>query len=58
MYGRAFGWEWFVETVPDCELFPRIDYSDEVYRFHWLRLNAVLNRRTNGKPVYRPGDSE
>lgn len=57
MYGSAFGWEWFVETVPKIELFPVIDHSEKVYTVHWLHAYVVINRKKNGKPIDSSGDS-
>lgn len=57
MYGSAFGWEWFVETVPHCELFPVIDHSKKVYSVQWFHTHVVLNRKINGKPIDSSGDS-
>lgn len=48
MYGSAFGWEWFIETVPHWELFPVIDYSNKVYNLQWLHTHVVINRKANG----------
>lgn len=58
MYGSAFGWEWFVETVPHCELFPVIDRCEKAYILHLFNVIVILNRRTDGKSVCRSGDSE
>lgn len=58
MYGRAFGWEWFVETVPNCELFPVIDRCEKAYILHLFNVIITLNRRTDGKSGYRTGNSE
>jgi hypothetical protein len=57
MYGSAFGWEWFVETVPDLELFPVIEHSEKAYIVHWLHVVVVFNRRINGKSVDSLGGS-
>jgi hypothetical protein len=57
MYGSALGWEWFVETVPHCELFLDIDHSNKQYNVQLLHVSVVFNRRINGKSVYRSGDS-
>lgn len=58
MYGSAFGWEWFVETVSHCELFPVIDRCKKVYTLHWLHIHVVINRRKDGKSGYRTGNTE
>lgn len=58
MYGSAFGWEWFVETVSHCELFPVIDRCEKVYTLHLFNVIVIMNRRNNGKSGYRTGSSE
>ena len=57
MYGSAFDWEWFAEIVPHYELFPEIDYSDEVYNVHWFHIHVVINRKKHGKSIDSSGGS-
>jgi hypothetical protein len=45
MYGRAFGWEWFTEIVPDWEQFPTIEYSTEAYIIHLFHIVVYVNRK-------------
>lgn len=57
MYGSAFGWEWYVETVPHCELFLDIDHSKKEYSVQLLHTHVVINRKINGQPIDSSGDS-
>lgn len=58
MYGRAFGWEWFAETLAYCELFPGVECYKDGCIVSWLYLVVYVNRICDGQPFDSSGNSD
>lgn len=44
MYGRLFGWEWYLETVDTGQPLWQWKYDSDAYQVWLWKLHIVLNR--------------